>query len=90
MKLLSNLLVLVLLIIGAIVLLPLITFGFATFCAILVFALWLLPIWIIATSDKTCGFEKVAWLLAMICLSWFAWVFYFFLAPLKPRQHYYY
>ena len=30
--------------------------------------------------------EKIAWLIAMVCLSWFAWVFYFFLAPLKPRR----
>ena len=34
------------------------------------------------------GFEKIAWLLAMICLSWFAWVFYFFLAPIKPKRRY--
>ncbi|CAE7163466.1 nodI [Symbiodinium microadriaticum] len=47
-------------------------------------AIWLVPFWIIATSDKTTGFEKIAWLLAMICLSWFAWVFYFFLEVMMP------
>lgn len=48
--------------------------------------IWLLPFLIIATSDKTTGGEKAAWLLAMIFLSWFAWIFYWLLAPLKPRD----
>ena len=51
--------------------------------------LWLLPIMIIANSDKTSGGEKVAWICAIIFLSWFAWIFYFLLAPLKPRRRYY-
>jgi hypothetical protein len=81
MKLLSNFLLLVLVIIAVVAFLPLLSFGFAV----------ILPLWIIATSDKTNGYEKIAWLLAMVCLSWFAWVFYFFLAPIKPRhQHYHY
>ena len=91
MKLLSNFLVIVLVIIGLMALLPLISFGFALVGGAVVLAIWILPVWIIATSEKTTGFEKIAWLLAMFCLSWFAWVFYFFLAPIKPReQHYYY
>lgn len=90
MRVLSNLLVIGLVCLGLLALLPLISVSIAMVCAVLVFALWFLPIWIIATSDVTSGFEKIAWLLAMFCLSWFAWVFYFFLAPLKPKQHYYY
>jgi hypothetical protein len=43
---------------------------------------------IIANSDKTSGGEKFCWILAIIFLSWFAWVFYFFLAPIKPRPRY--
>lgn len=54
------------------------------FCAVI----WLIPIVLIAASDKTCGKEKVAWILAVIFVSWFAWVFYLLLAPLKkPRYH---
>jgi hypothetical protein len=49
-----------------------------------------LPILIIADSDKTSGGEKAAWILAIIFLSWFAWIFYFLLAPIKPRRHYTY
>jgi len=90
MKVIGNLIVIFLVILGILAVIPLVTFGFAIVCAVAIFAIWLLPIWIIATSDKTTGFEKIAWLLAIICLSWFAWIFYFFLAPLKPKNRYYY
>ena len=52
--------------------------------------IWLLPILIILNSDKTYGGEKLAWILAIIFLSWFAWIFYFLLAPIKPRRDYWY
>jgi uncharacterized membrane protein YkgB len=90
MKVLGNLAVIILVIIGILALIPLVSFGFAIFGGIAVFAIWLLPVWIIATSDQTTGFEKIAWIIAILCLSWFAWVFYFFLAPLKSKQRYYY
>jgi hypothetical protein len=48
---------------------------------------WLLPIVLIAASDRTSGGEKLAWILLVIFVSWFAWVFYLLLAPLK-RPHY--
>ena len=90
MKLLANLLLIGLCILALLAVLPLISFGFAIFCGLIALAVWLLPVWIIATSDETTGFEKIAWILAMVFLSWFAWGFYFFLAPLKPKQQYYY
>ena len=89
MKLLSNFLVILLVIIGVVAVLPLISFGFALLSGAAVLGIWVLPVWIIATSDKTTGYEKIAWLLAMFCLSWFAWIFYFFLAPIKPRERQY-
>jgi len=46
--------------------------------------LWFLPLIIIITDKKTSGNEKFAWLLAVIFISWFAWIFYLLLAPLKP------
>ncbi len=88
MKAIGNLLVIFLVILGLLAVIPLISFGFAILLSVAVFAIWLLPIWIIATSDKTTGFEKIAWILAIVCLSWFAWVFYFFLAPIKPKNRY--
>ena len=90
MKTLGSLTVIFLVLLGLLALIPLISFGIALLGTVMVIAIWLLPMWIIATSDKTTGFEKIAWLLAMICLSWFAWIFYFFLAPIKPRHRYYY
>ena len=68
------------------VVIPVITFGFAVLCMAAFVFIWLLPIFIIADSDKTTGAEKLAWILAIIFLSWFAWIFYFLLAPIKPRE----
>jgi hypothetical protein len=50
-------------------------------CAVI----WLLPIVLIAASDRTSGKEKAAWILAVIFITWFAWVFYLLLAPIKER-----
>ena len=44
--------------------------------------LWLLPIVLIIGSDKTNGAEKLFWLLAVVFVSWFAWILYALLAPL--------
>ncbi len=53
---------------------------------LLVFAfIWLLPIILISVSDRTRGGEKVAWILAIIFVSWLAWIFYLLLAPLKSN-----
>lgn len=54
-------------------------FAFITF-------IWLLPIIIIIGSNRTTGGEKAAWVLAVIFVSWFAWVFYMLLAPIKNRD----
>jgi len=48
--------------------------------------IWLLPIIIIIGSDRTTGGEKAAWVLAVIFVSWFAWVFYMLLAPIKTKS----
>lgn len=90
MNILVALLVLALLCGGLVVLIPVLTVaaGVAVFLGCVF--LWLLPILIIANSDKTTGGEKAAWILAIIFLSWFAWIFYFLLAPVKPRPRYYY
>jgi hypothetical protein len=48
--------------------------------------IWILPILIIISSSKTTGSEKLAWVLAVIFISWFAWIFYLLLAPLKKKN----
>lgn len=48
-----------------------------------IIVIWLIPIFFIAVSGKTSGSEKIAWILLVIFVSWFAWIFYMLLAPLK-------
>lgn len=47
---------------------------------------WLLPILIIISSGKTTGGEKLAWVLLVFFVSWFAWIFYLLLAPTKKKS----
>jgi len=79
-------------IVGAIVLIPIMGVVLGLAAALGGVLLWLLPIVLIAASDKVGTAEKVLWILAIIFLSWFAWIFYFFFAPLfdKPQRRSYY
>ena len=61
---------------------------FSFLCGVLFFFVWIIPIIAIGVSDRTHGGEKAAWLLAVIFVSWFAWIFYLLLAPLKTRKAY--
>ncbi|WP_371194717.1 PLDc N-terminal domain-containing protein [Glaciecola sp. SC05] len=47
---------------------------------------WLIPVLVIVCSSRTSGGEKAAWILAVIFISWFAWIFYFLLAPLNDNR----
>jgi len=47
---------------------------------------WILPLLIIISSSKTTGSEKLAWVLAVIFISWFAWIFYMLLAPIRKKN----
>ncbi len=46
---------------------------------------WIFPLLVIISSRKTTRSEKVAWLIAVVFISWFAWIFYILLAPIKKR-----
>lgn len=48
--------------------------------------IWLLPFVSILLSSKTSGKEKLAWILAVLFVSWFAWIFYLLLAPISKRN----
>jgi hypothetical protein len=51
--------------------------------------IWLIPVVVILSSSRTSGGEKAAWILAVIFISWFAWIFYFLLAPItRDRVRY--
>lgn len=88
MNVLATLLILVLIGGGIVLMIPVLTVGAVVAVGLGFLLLWLLPILIIADSDKTSGGEKLVWILAIIFLSWFAWIFYFLLAPIKPKPQY--
>lgn len=88
MNLLTTVLVLLVVGICATALAPVVAAGVGLLLAFGCLFIWLLPILIIVASDKTTGGEKLAWILAIIFLSWFAWVFYFLLAPIKKKPSY--
>ena len=92
MNVLGALITVLAIVVGAVVLIPIlgVVFGLvAVFGGVL---LWLLPIVLIAASDKVGTPEKILWILAIIFLSWFAWIFYFFFAPVfdRPQRRSYY
>jgi hypothetical protein len=91
-KALGTLVTVLAIIVGAVLLIPILGVVFGLVVTLGGVLLWLLPIVLIAASDKVGGAEKVLWILAIIFLSWFAWIFYFFFAPVfdKPRRHSYY
>ena len=60
-------------------------YSFLILLAVVAF-IWLLPILIILSSRKTAGSEKLAWIFAVIFISWFAFIFYLLLAPLKKKN----
>jgi hypothetical protein len=53
---------------------------------VIVAVVWLLPIVLILTSNKTSGAEKLFWLLAVVFVSWFAWILYMLLAPIGKQN----
>lgn len=92
MKALGGLVTVLAIIVGAVVLIPILGVVFGLVVTLGGVLLWLLPIVLIAASDKVGTAEKVLWILAIIFLSWFAWIFYFFFAPVfdKPQRQSYY
>lgn len=92
MNVLGTLVAVVALVIGAMVLIPILGVVLGIAVALGGVLLWLLPIVLIAASDKVGTAEKILWILAIVCLSWFAWILYFFFAPVfdKPQRPSYY
>jgi len=91
MKVLGALLTAIVVVVAVLVLLPLVGAGLAILFSLGGVLLWVLPIVIIAVSDKVTTSEKVLWILAIVFLAWFACIFYFFFAPLfgRPEEYRY-
>lgn len=86
MNLLNALALLLLLVVGSILLLPVLGVGLAILLLFGGALIWLLPIALILVSRRASNLEKLLWILAIIFLSWFAWILYFLLAPLLPND----
>ena len=61
-------------------------FGLGVGALLLSLFIWLLPIVLIVRSEKTSGAEKLIWVLAVLFVSWFAWIFYVIFAPLGGER----
>ncbi len=85
MNVLGTLVTVLAVVVGAVLLIPVLGVVLGLGVALGGVVLWLLPIILIAASDKVGGAEKILWILAIIFLSWFAWIFYFFFAPIFDR-----
>ena len=48
--------------------------------------IWWLPIILIARSQRTTGWEKLVWILAMFFFSWFSWILYMLIAPVHQPE----
>jgi hypothetical protein len=57
--------------------------GFVIFFLVL---FWALPIVMITRSQRTSGGTKLLWILAVIFISWFAWLAYILLVPKKEPE----
>ena len=60
--------------------------GLGVGALLLTLIVWFLPIVLILSSHRTRGAEKLFWVLAVIFVSWFAWIFYALLAPIGEQQ----
>lgn len=52
---------------------------------LIIMVVYLAPFIIVLTSSKTGFGEKIAWILAILFISWFAIIFYFLLAPSNKK-----
>ena len=50
------------------------------------FIIWLVPILLIATSDRTSTREKLGWILLVVFISWFSWALYLIFAPVRKDE----
>ena len=52
----------------------------------LVIVLWFIPVVFILRDPKVAGKEKAIWVFAVFFVSWFAWVLYYFIAPVMTYE----
>ena len=58
-------------------------FLFSAALVIVALIVWLMPVILIAKSQRTQGAEKLLWVLITVFLCWFAWIVYLLIAPIS-------
>ncbi len=53
---------------------------------LLLMILWTIPLVFILTDPIVTRRERIAWVFATLCVSWFAWLLFLWLAPVLPRK----
>ncbi|TGE84703.1 hypothetical protein C7Y70_03930 [Pseudoalteromonas sp. KS88] len=53
---------------------------------LVLFIMWVMPIILIARSQKVGRQEKLAWVVACLFISWFCLLLFMLIAPLKPND----
>ena len=53
---------------------------------LLPFIIWILPVILIAISARASARERLAWVLLVVFISWFAWIFYLIFAPVRKEN----
>lgn len=56
-----------------------ILFGSIVFLLLALF--WLIPLLMIIKSKRTSGSTKALWVIAVLFISWLAWIVYFLMVP---------
>lgn len=57
--------------------------------AIAIVVLWGIPLGFIVSDPVISRKERIIWVFAVVFVSWFAWLLYFLVAPILPRERYY-
>lgn len=55
--------------------------------AFAVVIIWGIPLAFIVGDPRISKKERIIWIFAVVFVSWFAWLLYFFVAPVLPREN---
>ncbi len=56
---------------------------------IVITVVWGIPLGFIISDPIISTKERIIWIFAVIFVSWFAWLLYFLVAPVLPRENHY-
>ena len=57
--------------------------------AVLIVIVWGIPLGFIVSDPLISKKERMIWIFAVVFVSWFAWLLYFLVAPVLPKEKHY-